>query len=473
MEWRSPRTRYTRRSLSWSSSVALAGAALAACGAPGGEAGQAPAKADVSQINRELMVWDQPDPGRRAQLDRWSQLRPNLAAEVTDIGSAGTSQADISKFIASVASGDVADLVRFDRFNIGSYVYRQAFLPLDPYVKADKFDLKRFVETAVLEAQGSTDKKQYGIPISIDNRPFFWNKEHFRQIGVDPEKPPATWDQLKEYALKLNRSNAGAITRLGWTYRPGLSGSSLIYLYGFLNGAEFLSADGRKAQLNHPKVIEAAQWIYDLLEAQGGVTRHDELQKTFGANESHPLFAELLSTTHDTQTALDRIARYKPDMDFGIGPNPVRKAGDAGATWSGGHAWIVAKGAKNPELSWELIKDLVSQESIVAGQEVASRQRPAGQKYVPPMSAQPAVDKVVFEQFKTGVPAIDKGLAFALDYMKVSKFRPITVAGAELYGGGNTAWDDVISKRKGVKQAFDDANATAQAALDQVFGASR
>ena len=462
-----------RRALA-SAATALAGAALAAaCATPSASGPAAPAPADLSKINRRLMVWDQADPGRKAQVDRWSQLHPNLAADVTDIGSAGTSQADVSKFVASVAAGDVADLVRFDRFNIGTYVYRQAFLPLDPYIKADKFDLKRFVEAAALEAQGSTDKKQYGIPITIDNRPFFWNKMHFREIGVDPDKPPATWDQLKEYALKLNRTNAGAVTRLGWTYRPGLSGSSLTYLYGFLNGGEFLSADGRKAQLNHPKVVEAAQWVYDLLEAEGGIQRHDDFQKTFGSNENHPLFAELLSMTHDTQTALDRIARYKPDMDFGIGPNPVRKAGDPGATWSGGHAWIVAKGAKNPEVSWELIKDLVGQDSILAGQEVASKQRNAGEKYVPPMSAQPAVDKVVFERFKTGIPAIDKGLAFALDYMKVSRFRPITVAGAELYGGGNTAWDEITAKKKGVKQAFDDANATAQAALDQVYGASK
>ena len=120
-----------------------------------------------------------------------------------------------------------------------------------------------------------------------------------------------------------------------------------------------------------------------------------------------------------------------------------------------------------------MIKDLVGQESILAGQEVASKQRNAGEKYVPPMSAQPAVDKVVFERFKTGIPAIDKGLAFALDYMKVSRFRPFTVAGAELYGGGNTAWDEITAKKKGVKQAFDDANATAQAALDQVYGASK
>ncbi|MDQ3702439.1 MAG: extracellular solute-binding protein, partial [Chloroflexota bacterium] len=462
-----------RRHFVGSASVMLTGAALAACGAPGGAGESAPVRADLAKINRKLMVWDQPDPGRKAQVDRWSELHPNLAAEVTDVGSAGTSQADVSKFIASVASGDVADVVRFDRFNIGSYVYRQALSPLDPYIKAEKFDMKCFVEAAALEAQGSTDKQQYGIPISIDNRPFLWNKMHFRQIGVDPEQPPATWDQLKEYALKLTRSNAGTITRIGWSYRPGLSGSSLTYLYGFLNGAEFLSADGRKAQLNHPKVIEAAQWVYELLEAEGGVQRHDEFQKTFGANENHPLFGELLSMTHDTQTALDRIARYKPDLDFGIGPNPVRKAGDRGATWSGGHAWIVAKGAKNPEVSWAMIAHLVGQESILSGQEVASRQRPAGQKYVPPMSAQPAVDKVVFEQFKTGIPAIDKGLAFALDYMKVSKFRPITVAGAELYGGGNTAWDEILAKKKGVKQAFDDANATAQAALDQVYGASK
>src|SRR5438876_385882 len=81
------------------------------------------------------------------------------------------------------------------------------------------------------------DKKLYGIPNSVDTRPFFWNKMHFREISANPDNPPATWDQLKEYALKLNRTTATGFMRIGWSYSSngGLSGSSLTYLFGFIN----------------------------------------------------------------------------------------------------------------------------------------------------------------------------------------------------------------------------------------------
>ncbi len=445
--------------------AAGAGPALAA-GAP---TQTQPARVDLAKVNRRLLVWSSRSNVRAAQVERWSRQHPNLPAEMTDIGSAGQGSEAISKFLAAVAAGDVADVVYFDRFQIGSYAHRGAFTPLDPYQKADKYDLKRFVEGAVLEAT-ALDKKLYGLPSSVDTRPFFWNKMHFREIGVDPDKPPATWDQLKEYALKLNRSSATGLVRIGWTYRPGLSGSSLTYLWGYLNGAEFLSKDARKAQLNHPKVIEAMQWVFELLEAQGGTQRHEEFQRTFGSNENHPLFAQLQSMTVAGQSLLGTIARYNPSFEFGVGPNPVRRAGEQTASWSGGFAWIIPKGVKNPEVSWEMLKDFCTDESILHGYEAdATLGRAQGQPYLPGMSAQPAIDRIAFEKYKTGIPAVDKGMLWALDYMKFTKFRPVTPAAVELYDGANTAWNHVLAKRKTVKQAFDDANALAQQALDQAY----
>jgi multiple sugar transport system permease protein len=440
---------------------------LAACG---GASQTATQKVDLTKVNRKLLVWYDNNAGRKAIIERWSKTYPNLPAEGTDVGSGGQGSEAITKFLAAFAAGDVADVVRFDRFMIGSYTHRGAFTALDQYQKTDKYDLAKFVQSANEECHG-LDGKLYGIPNSTDNRPFFWNKMHFREIGVDPDKPPATWDQLKEYALKLNRQTQTGYSRIGFTYRTGLSGSSLTYLWGFLNQAEFTSKDGKKAQLNNPKVVEAMQWMYELLEAQGGTQKHEDFQKTFGSNENEALFAQLQSMTVKTQGFLGTIARYKPDFDFGIGPNPVRKAGDPSATWSGGFAWIVPKGVKNPEVSWEMMKDFVTEAAFLHGYE-AEKAQSGNPAYIPGMSAQPAVDKVAFEKYKSGIPAVDKGLAFAVDYMKQSKFRPVSPAGVEMYDGANTAWTAALGKQKSVKQAYDDANTAAQQALDQAYASA-
>jgi hypothetical protein len=117
-----------------------------------------------------------------------------------------------------------------------------------------------------------------------------------------------------------------------------------------------------------------------------------------------------------------------------------------------------------------MIKDLVTQESILHGYEAQATQgRAEGQPYLPGMSAQPAVDRTALERFKTGIPAVDRGMLWAIDYTKVSKFRPISPAAIEMYDGANTAWNEVLAKRKTVKQAYDDVTTTAQAALDQAY----
>ena len=457
----------SRRTLLTAAATLAATPLAAACG---GASQTATPKVDLTKVNRKLLVWTDNNVGRKAMVERWSKTYPNLSAEATDVGSGGQGSEAIAKFLAAVASGDVADVVRFDRFQIGSYTHRGAFTQLDQFQKADKYDLKRFVDSAIEETHW-LDKKLYGIPNSTDNRPFFWNKMHFREIGVNAENPPATWDQMKEYALKLNRQTQTGYQRMGWTYRPGLSGSSLTYLWGFLNGAEFTSKDGKKAQLNHPKVLEAMQWQYELLEAQGGTQKHEEFQRTFGSNENHPLFAQQMSMTVLTQGFLGTIARYKPDFEFGIGANPARKAGEPSATWSGGFAWIVPAGVKNPEVSWEMIKEMVSEPSFLHAYE-AEKTQGGNPAFVPGMSAQPAIDKVAFEKYKTGIPAVDKGMLWALDYQKVSKFRPVSPAGVELYDGANTAWNAVLAKQKSVKQAYDDVNAIAQGALDQAYASA-
>src|SRR5204863_716436 len=101
---------------------------IAACG--GTPQGATGGKADLSKVNRKLLVWgDANNAVQKGQVDRWSSMHTNLPAELSDIGSAGQGSNAIPKFLAAVAGGDVADVVRFDRFQIRSYSHRGALTP--------------------------------------------------------------------------------------------------------------------------------------------------------------------------------------------------------------------------------------------------------------------------------------------------------------------------------------------------------
>lgn len=44
----------------------------------------------------------------------------------------------------------------------------------------------------------------YALPFNRSTPMFYYNKDMFEEVGLDPEAPPQTWDELKEYAAKLS-----------------------------------------------------------------------------------------------------------------------------------------------------------------------------------------------------------------------------------------------------------------------------
>ena len=109
-------------------------------------------------------------------------------------------------------------------------------------------------------------------PERVDDRALFYNKDLLKRGGfVDAQgeaRPPQTWDELSEMAVKLTERNAnGAITRLG--FAPNY-GNAWLYLYAWMKGGEFMSADRRRVTLNTPPVVQALEWMTRVYDSLGG-----------------------------------------------------------------------------------------------------------------------------------------------------------------------------------------------------------
>src|SRR5690606_8020296 len=63
----------------------------------------------------------------------------------------------------------------------------------------------------------SWDGEVYGIPTNNETMAFIWNADIFERAGLDPENPPATWDDVVEYSRiineKLGISGYGLVAR--------------------------------------------------------------------------------------------------------------------------------------------------------------------------------------------------------------------------------------------------------------------
>lgn len=105
--------------------------------------------------------------------------------------------------------------------------------------------------------------KRYGLPWYVDDRLLLYNTEMFEKAGLDPNKPPETWDELLEYAKILTDPSKGQ-------YGYGVSGLKsevttlgyMIFLLG--NGGQLLTDDYKHVAFNTQEGIEALQFYTDL-----------------------------------------------------------------------------------------------------------------------------------------------------------------------------------------------------------------
>ena len=113
------------------------------------------------------------------------------------------------KLLTGLASGQVPDVILWDRYNTPLYVPKNALAPLDEYIEEDGVDLGQFYEQALGELQ--VDGATYGVPLLVDNRSLFYNKAVLDEAGL---AAPTTWDELKTVAKAVTQSENGTLTRL-------------------------------------------------------------------------------------------------------------------------------------------------------------------------------------------------------------------------------------------------------------------
>ncbi len=107
--------------------------------------------------------------------------------------------------------------------------------------------------------------KIWGVPFQRSTIVMYYNKDAFKEAGLDPSKPPSTWQEMTEAARKLTQRDAS-----GNIIRWGVSIPSTGYAYWMFqalcieNGLELMNKDGNQTRFDSPAVIEALQFWRDL-----------------------------------------------------------------------------------------------------------------------------------------------------------------------------------------------------------------
>jgi multiple sugar transport system substrate-binding protein len=198
----------------------------------------------------------------------------------------------------------------------------------------------------------------YGIPFNTDTRILYYNKDAFEEVGLDPEKPPTTWEELEEYAEKLDKKDGNSYERIG--FYPLWGVASDVWMLN-ADGTNYFDSDG-EVNIDTDVNRDTLDWLVKWREHYGENTIN-AYQAQIDSQQGNPFFNGKLGMFINTPTFYTQIRDYAPDLDFGVAMLPERTEGSGHTSWGGGFVAEIPEGSKNAEEAWEFIKYLTGAEA--------------------------------------------------------------------------------------------------------------
>ena len=179
--------------------------------------------------------------------------------------------------------------------------------------------------------------KIWGVPFQRSTIVMYYNKDAFKEAGLDPNKPPATWEEMVAMSQKLVKKDAsGNVTR--W----GVQIPSTGYAYWMFqslciqNGQVLMNPDGNQTHFDHADVVGALQFWRDL------AVKHKVMPEgTVDWGTLRQKFLEgataIMWHTTGNLTAVREAAKF----DFGVSMLPASKR--RGSPTGGGNFYLFKK----------------------------------------------------------------------------------------------------------------------------------
>jgi sn-glycerol 3-phosphate transport system substrate-binding protein len=237
------------------------------------------------------------------------------------------------KALAALKSGQPAQLSVMFSIDIYELIEQDAIVAFDDVVETaeEKAWLDSFYPT--LMENGRTAGKTWGIPFQRSTIVMYYNKDAFRAAGLDPEKPPATWDEMVAMGKKLTKSDGSQwgvmIPSTGYPY----------WMFGALtmqNDQVLMNGNGDTTYFDDTAVIGALQFWKDLGNTHGVMPKGTIEWGTLRQNFLEGNTAIMWHSTGNL-TAVKNNATF----DFGVAMLPASKR--RGTPTGGGNFYIFKK----------------------------------------------------------------------------------------------------------------------------------
>jgi multiple sugar transport system substrate-binding protein len=274
-----------------------------------------------------------------------------------------------TKLLAQFAAGTAPDVYMVGDGDVAKFVAEGVVEPLDPYIDGDNgLDMDRFFPA--IAAFGQIEGETYLMSKDYSPLVLYYNKDHFKEAGLDYPTADWTWDDLLAAAQKLTLDgndndatspNFDGDNTVRWGLLIPAHWGDPLWLRGILplimqNGGTTLSADGTTTTgyMNSPETAEAVQWYVDLFKVHQVAPTREEIDAYAGADWLQSGLASMVWTGRWPL----KDYQANPDLNFGTMGLPAGPEGKANALcWAG---FAMYSEGENKETAWAFLKHIAA-----------------------------------------------------------------------------------------------------------------
>ncbi|MFD5226414.1 ABC transporter substrate-binding protein [Microbacterium sp. NPDC058342] len=455
---RTPRATRTRRTFA-GIAAALTTIALASCAVGTGGATKSDAHYDPgAELTGTLSVMG------FSGVDEVATTRADMAREALgDVEvKLAEGELDMQQLLSAIAAGDPPDLIYADRDQIGSLAARGAIIPLEPCIDGEGIPTGDFDESAL--AQVSLNDEIYGIPEFNSVQIIMANQQLLDAAGLTvADVNGSDWEKVSAASEKLMKENGGKLDVIGFDSKL----PEFLPLWARANGADLISADGRTAQLDDPKVIEALTWAASIYDDQGGfdkVKAYRDSADFFG--KGNQFATNVLGAMPMEQWYVNVLNDVSPDAPLVF--DTVRDREGEALAYASGSAWAIPAGSDDPEAACRWARVMTSVDAWKAAAEARVELRDAdGKPFTGILTGNRKADAEVETMLTDGGEPWDTAVKKVYEANEHTFALPANPADAEFTDAVQDAVNAVLNGQKDPAQALGEAQDKAQKALDE------
>ena len=268
----------------------------------------------------------------------------------------GSYQETLNKFKSVQGTDKAPALVQLNEIST-EYMYNSgAITPMQNFVNRDGYDLSKLEDTLI--NYYTINGTLYSMPFNSSASVLLYNKDAFKEAGLDPEKAPRSYKEISEVAKKLTKGTERygfAMIMDAWFIEQLLANENTLYV-NEENGRAGKAPTGVAYEGDKIKAIFS--WLNDMYRTNTATSYGKEYQNTRAA-----FLSEKVTMYMDSSSGIQQLTELA-DFEIGTAYVPSESGEFVGVPIGGASLWVTnSVPTKQQEAAWDFIKYAVSKES--------------------------------------------------------------------------------------------------------------